>query len=54
MSEIDKSGVWPDEDRMIYVPDELFHRVHRVLDQMEQVNEELRKTAETRLPPPLP
>jgi hypothetical protein len=50
MSEIDKSGVWPDEDDLIYVSDETYKGVYRALDHMEKAREELRKAAEAEKP----
>jgi hypothetical protein len=46
MDEKNKSGVWPDENEVIYVSDETYKGVHRALDHMEKAREELRKAAE--------
>jgi hypothetical protein len=34
---------WPDDDRAVFVPDELYHSFYRALDNMEQAYGELRK-----------
>jgi hypothetical protein len=39
----DKKDLWPDEDHVIYVPDELYHSFHAALNKMDEAQEELRK-----------
>ncbi len=37
---------WPEEDNVVFVPDEVYRDFHSALDRMEQAREELRKIAE--------
>ncbi len=34
---------WPEEDNVVFVPDEVYRDFHSALDRMEQAHEELRK-----------
>jgi hypothetical protein len=44
--EKDDRPEWQDDDRVIYVPDELYHSFYRALFNMEQAQAELRKIRE--------
>jgi hypothetical protein len=40
---IDKRDMWPDDDDVIYVPDEAYHKFNRALLEMEIATIQLKK-----------
>ena len=41
--EKDRQGMWPDDDRVIYIPDREYHSFMQSLRKMEQVQQELHR-----------
>ena len=41
--EKDRQGMWPDDDRVIYIPDREYHSIMESLRKMEQVQQELHR-----------
>jgi hypothetical protein len=39
----DNQGLWPDDDDVIFVPDELYYGIHRRLAEGDELLDEMRK-----------
>ena len=40
-------GIWPDDDRVIYIPDKEYHSIMQSLRKMEQVQQELHRIGDS-------
>jgi hypothetical protein len=41
--EKDRQGIWPDDDRVVYIPDREYHSLMQSLRKMEQAQQELHR-----------
>jgi hypothetical protein len=43
MDDLNNTGLWPDDGIFIFVSDDLYHSVHRVLSYLEQAADALKE-----------